>query len=410
MTKLKYLGVLLALGFIWLTTVPTYAQGGITPLPTPSVQGGIGVGSSVSIDGTTAVVGLNSTSNGPVNVYTRNTTEWILSATLPLPRSPQTGFTLTGFGSIVALDGDTIVAPAQFVLDSTQGNVAGFNQIVVYIRSGSAWIIQTQFDPRTGAAADSPRTGIGAIAVSGNQIVVGAARNNTTTDGTGAAYVYTRSGEYIATLAPNSLQFGDLFGIAVAIQNETIVVGAINVNDASNFYPGAAFVFGQNQGGPNKWGLLRKLVGSDPAGFEQFGRAVAIDNDRVVVGSYSRAGSAYLFERNRGGTNRWGLVTKLVESRRVPSTQGAAEFSVDISGNRVLLGVVRIDVRGANPPGTVGVFTNQNGIWTLATRLNVQDNGSARFGAAVGLSGNQALVGAPGEGGGIGVVYSSAVP
>lgn len=409
MIRLKYVGVLLALGLFWLT-VPAFAQSTIAQLPAPNVRGGIGFGSSVSIDGTTAVVGLNGTSNGPVNVYTRNGSGWTLSATLPLPSSPRTGYTLIGFGSVVALSGDTIVAAAQFILDTNQGAVDGFDQVAVYTRSGGSWRLQTQFDPRTGPAANSPRSGISAIAVSGNQIVVGAAGNNTSTDGTGAAYIYARSGSYVATLDPGGLAFGDLFGIAVAIQGQTVVVGATDVNDARQYYPGAAFVFGQNAGGTNKWGLLKKLSAADSQGFEQFGRSVAVDGDRVVVGSNSREGSAYVFERNRGGTNKWGLAKKLVESTRVPSSQGATTISVDISGDRVLLGVVRIDASGVNPPGTVGVFTNRNGNWALATRLNVQDNGSAQFGFAVGIAGNQAIVGAPGEVGGVGVTYVSAVP
>lgn len=410
MSRLKYIRVLLAFVFVWLAVAPAYAQSSIVQLPAPNVQGGVGFGSSVSIDGNSAVVGLNGTSNGPVNVYARNGSGWTLAATLPLPVSPRPSYTLTGFGSVIALDGDTIVAAAQFILDSNQGAVDGFYQVAVYARNGGSWNLETQFDPRTAAGSDSPRTGVDSIAVSGNQVVVGAAANNTTTDGTGAAYVYTRSGSYVATLNPGNLAFGDLFGAAVAIQGQTVVVGATDVNDARGYYPGAAFVFGQNAGGANKWGLLKKLSAPDSRGFEQFGRSAAVDQDRVVVGSNSREGSAYLFERNRGGSNKWGLVKKLVESTRVPRSQGATQVSVDISGNRVLLGVVRIDAGGANPPGSVAVFTEQSGSWVLATRLNIQDNGSAQVGFAVGVSGDQAIIGAPGEGGGVGTAYVVALP
>ncbi|MBI1878937.1 MAG: FG-GAP repeat protein, partial [Chloroflexi bacterium] len=48
-----------------------------------------------------------------------------------------------------------------------------------------------------------------------------------------------------------------------------------------------------NQGGNNNWGQVRKLTASDGTANDQFGRSVAIHNNRAVVGAIGDdAGSA----------------------------------------------------------------------------------------------------------------------
>ena len=128
--------------------------------------------------------------------------------------------------------------------------------------------------------------------------------------------------------APGS---NDGFGAIVAISGDIVVVGSGGDDPG-----GAAYIFYRNQGGPDNWGEVKKLTASDTAVGDAFG-SVAISGDNVVVGANSEtaggtnAGAAYFFQRDEGGVDNWGEVTKLVAS-------DAAAFSnfgrrMTISGN-----------------------------------------------------------------------------
>jgi len=66
-------------------------------------------------------------------------------------------------------------------------------------------------------------------------------------------------------------------------------------------------------------GEVAKLTASDTADDDQFGYSVAVSGDTVIVGAYledgavggTDRGAAYIFERNKLGTDYWGQVRKL---------------------------------------------------------------------------------------------------
>ena len=53
---------------------------------------------------------------------------------------------------------------------------------------------------------------------------------------------------------------------------------------------GKAYVYGRNHGGPNNWGLIKMLQGhgTPDAVHDQFGSSVAVHGDTVVVGARHR--------------------------------------------------------------------------------------------------------------------------
>src|SRR6185437_12398476 len=88
----------------------------------------------------------------------------------------------------------------------------------------------------------------------------------------------------------------DEFGISVAIEGDTLVVGAWARNIDTG---GAAYIFDRNQNGIEGWGEVQKLTASDAAAHDQFGSSVAIDGNTVPVGAVdknSSTGAAYTFE------------------------------------------------------------------------------------------------------------------
>ena len=73
---------------------------------------------------------------------------------------------------------------------------------------------------------------------------------------------------------------------------------------------------------------VERVLASDGAADDFFGNAVAIDGDTVVVGAVGEErnridqGAIYVFVRNEGGANNWGLIKKITaadQSRQILS-------------------------------------------------------------------------------------------
>lgn len=102
---------------------------------------------------------------------------------------------------------------------------------------------------------------------------------------------------------------------------------------------GSAWIFQKDNGGADNWGWVKKLSVSGGSAFESFGISVAVSNDTVAVGESGaniNRGAAYIFQKNNGGPDNWGLVKKLLAS------DGAANdylgISVAVSGDTVVTG------------------------------------------------------------------------
>ena len=249
-----------------------------------------------------------------------------------------------------------------------------------------------------------------AVSISGDTIVVGADWDNEIAANAGAAYVFERNqgganqwGEVKKLTASDGATL-DLFGVSVSIDGDTIVVGA-PYDDDKGTDSGSGYVFGRNQGGANQWGLLKKLTASDGAGGDLFGHSVSISGDTIVVGALyddnangSEAGSAYVFERNEGGDNQWGQVKKLT------ALDGAAYdsfgWATSISGDTILVGAREDDDDGSNS-GSAYVFErNQPAAdqWGEVKKLTASDGaGGDLFGYSVSISGDTVVVGAYGD-------------
>jgi hypothetical protein len=82
-------------------------------------------------------------------------------------------------------------------------------------------------------------------------------------------------------LLASDAQAGDEFGCAVAIDGDAIVVGA-RTEDAGGADAGAAYVYTRAAG---VWTEQQKLLASDAQAGDRFGCSVGIDGDTIVVGA-----------------------------------------------------------------------------------------------------------------------------
>jgi hypothetical protein len=153
----------------------------------------------------------------------------------------------------------------------------------------------------------------------------------------------------VTALRASDAQALDYYGTSVAFSGDTVVVGNANEDGGAGDphpYSGAAYVYDRDVGGADNWGEATILRASDAGAYDYFGVSVAIDGDTVVVGaSYedggagdplTDSGAVYLFGRDEGGAGNWGQAAML----RAPDGQSGDHFgaSVAISGGFVVAG------------------------------------------------------------------------
>ena len=197
--------------------------------------------------------------------------------------------------------------------------------------------------------------------------------------------------------SPNPQNYGN-FGFSLASSGDYLFVGAYPENDMR----GRVYVFKRNQGGTNNWGLLKTLTSSDADYSDFLGTALAASGDILVVGATGDdqkgedAGAAYIFSKDQGGTDNWGQVKKLVASDGV---------IWDMLGNSVAIYSLTVVVGSSrNPymkddPGAAYIFErDQGGLnnWGEVKKLTPADGAADdAFGRSVSIYADDVVIGAP---------------
>ncbi|MEY3230805.1 MAG: hypothetical protein RL689_894, partial [Planctomycetota bacterium] len=247
--------------------------------------------------------------------------------------------------------------------------------------------------------AGSANDGFGSVAASGDVIVVGASRDTVGSNAQqGSASIFRRSAAGVTheyhIVASDGLT-SDGLGNAVAIDGDTVIVAASNARVSGNNGRGAVYVFVRSGA---VWLQQAKLVAADGAAGDAFGASVAIDGDTVVVGAATDdlaaadAGSAYVFTRSG---NIWTQRQKLTASD--PGANALFGSSVAIDGSDLVVGAPGASVGGARRGAAYG-FARSGNAWAQQVKF-VDPAGAVddRFGTSVALAGDRILVGAPGD-------------
>ena len=162
--------------------------------------------------------------------------------------------------------------------------VVGKNQAVKVFRTTDGWDTHTEIEITAADREAYDYFGYEAVAIDGTTVVVGAYRAK---GKKGAAYVFrlTDDGyEEVATLTASDGVEDDKFGSSVAVDGDSIVVGARGVSTPGTYTwqtgdQGAAYVFYTRDGG-DTYEQTDKLMGQ-----YEFGAAVAMDGGSFVVGA-----------------------------------------------------------------------------------------------------------------------------
>lgn len=252
----------------------------------PVASTGADMGYGVGIDGTTLALGAPGENDAAGAAYVVDCSA--LPCGVPLRIAPAELVAGDAFGTALGVSGSTLVVAAA-------GAVPG--AAYVFVGDGVGWSQQAMLVPSGPSSGE--RFGQ-SVSVSGDRVAVGAGRIGV--DGTGAVYVFARSGtvwtEDAKLTAADGAPF-DAFGTSVALDGDTLLVGApFNASDAAGAYAnGAVYVFVRGAGG---WTAQAKLTAASANG-DLFGYAVDLAGDRAVIGAPSAAdaqGQAYVFSRS----------------------------------------------------------------------------------------------------------------
>lgn len=354
------------------------------------------------------------------------------------------------FGCSVAVYGDTVVVGAYEEDSSATGvngnqsdNSAGNSGAAyVFVRSGGTWTQQAYLKASNTGSSD--RFGW-SVAISGDTIVIGARNEDSNATGingnqgdnsindSGAAYIFTRNGGVWAQQAyikASNTGVFDNFGHTVAIEGDTVVVGAFledssatgvngNQSDNSSVDSGAAYVFVRNG---ITWSQQAYLKASNTGAGDFFGWAVAVSGETLAVGarvedsgatgvngsqtdnSAADSGAVYVFARI--GTT-WSQQAYVKASNT--NSSDAFGSSVAISSGTLVVGSPAEDsnatgINGgqsdnsASNSGAAYVFERSGTNWTQQAYVKASNTDAGDgFGNSLAVSGDTIVIGAPFE-------------
>ena len=261
-----------------------------------------------------------------------------------------------------------------------------------------AGLLQQTLTAPDGAFGDELGT---SVAVQGDTVVIGAPGDDSTR---GSVYVFQRMGDSwteTAKLTATDAASGDELGFSVAIDGNTIVAGAPFADIGTQHDQGAVYTFART--GAVTRVETGKLFALDGVASDELGSSVAIDGDTIVAGAAAatvggkniRQGAAYTFATT--GTSPRTQTGKLTASDG--GMLDGLGRSVAIDGDTIVAGA---------ETAKVGVNVNQGAAYTFdrigaaarheTAKLTASDGGTLDFfGTAVAIDGGTIVAGAPGH-------------
>lgn len=351
-------------------------------------------GSWVTISDTMALVGARATSvggranQGVVYVLRKANGKWSQVQTL-VASDAAAG---DQFGAAIAFHGTLAIITAPFArVNGRTWQGAAY----LFALSGGTWTERQKLVSAHGVSFDT--FGI-AVAFNGSTAFLGAGgTNNAGTIIPRKVYTFeappTRNGPWVegpVLLPPDPTDVNSSFGASIAVSADVALIGARASTVGANIGQGRVYAYNRSHG---VWTPVQKLVASDGAARDNFGVSLAIEGTTAMIGAPGvvikgqlSTGAVYCWERTHGA---WTQSSKLV------AADGAAinlfGASVSLSGNTLLAGAY-----GANSyRGAAYLFRHIAGSWKQIQKLTASDGASGNvFGYYTALGNRTALVGA----------------
>ncbi len=251
-------------------------------------------GRMVTMEGTTAVIGawtadtVVEPSAGAVYIFEYDGTSWIETQKL----YASDGLYGEGFGSWMSIEGDRLAIGSSHGV----GNESNTGAVYMFEHDGTSWVEVQKIIASDGASGDIFGHAVG---LSGDRLVVGAAYSNFVQ---GAAYVFEYDGTSwveTAKLTASDGEPADVFGYC-DIAGDSIIIGG-RWDDDNGDHAGAVYHFRYDG---TEWIEAEKFVSDDIEEGDSFGWSLAIEDETILVGARNDddfgngTGSAYVFSLN----------------------------------------------------------------------------------------------------------------
>ena len=204
------------------------------------------------------------------------------------------------FGISIAMSGDILVVGPPY---HDSYGISNTGAVYIYKRNAVSGLYDQQAKLTLSSGVSE---GFGSsVAVSGDTVVVGASYHDANNNiNSGAVYLFQKPdtgwndmNESVKFTALSGEE-DDWFGDSVAIDGDTVIVGA-HGDDDSGSTSGSAYLFEKPLTGWITMTETIKFHASDGYAYNAFGRSVAIDKNSVVVGAGNLNGAAYIFKITR---------------------------------------------------------------------------------------------------------------
>jgi len=289
-------------------------------------------GKSVSVSGdtilVTAVDAGDYQGTGNAYIYVRNGVDWSMQADLSGDSNDLDGFGYTG-----ALHGNTAVVASWH--DDDQGKNAGAAHI--FVRNGTIWTREAKLYASDAAPADHFGR---AVDLEGDTLAINSMLDlNPAGVYAGNAYVFVRqNGIWVqqAKLEASDAAAVDNFGVTLDINHKYLAVGAFTNSVPGGQYRGSAYVFKRDK---CNWIEQAKLEPNEVNDYMYFGRDLAIQSNTVIVGAPhdddlgDSTGAVYVFTRS---SQTWSQHSKILPSDAAASSTFG--ISTDLYADKALIG------------------------------------------------------------------------
>jgi len=377
---------------------------------------GDGFGWSYAIDGDTVILGspgddddIFGNNSGSAYIFVRNTAGVQCIETLSIdPWCQQAKLTADDaekgelFGSGVAISGDTATVSARNDDNNNTNDGTGYRAGSVYIFERSNINNNWTQTTKLRAADPSDKAQFGwHLALEGETLAVSARKDDGPDGFPGSIYIFVRNTAGVeclqtftidtwcqqAKLTASDGKDGDLFGTYVALDDNTLAVGAPRNDDAGD-NAGSAYIFIRNG---TSWSEEAKLIAGETTGGDNFGQRVEISGNTVIVAAVKfnkpSGGAAYIFGRSSG---IWSEEDKLTASSGfVGDGYG---FNVEIAGDVAMVGA-QTDGDFDAKSGSVYLYARTDAGWIEESKLTASDSAAGDwFGSGLAISGDTALI------------------
>ena len=306
--------------------------------------------------------------------------------------------------------GESVAIAGNWMAVGTPGGNGGSGMVRIHERVAGAWVYRTQLLPPAAQAGSEFGAAVDVYEAGGLlTVIVGAPLFDSAQTDQGRAYIYsdTNAGAAFSfsttTVNPATAEFNGQFGAAVALFADLAAIAAPNAGAADD---GLVSIRGRNTGGTNAWGQsVTPKIGNLG---NHFGTSIDLHGEYLIVGAPQasnsggvRSGQVYVYRQDLGGANAWGIKHTLTPA--VAESDMAFGRSVGIwdsntgvadSASRSMVGAPMTDNGGFTDVGAVHFFLNATANFThLHAAAAV--NAHAHLGYSVALEGDEAIAGRP---------------